>query len=145
MICKDRKTANRLKREIRKGKTFAEIVAENYPDAVENQTWDSGIVRLEAVIPALQRVIPKLKPGSLYGPVVSDGNAFLIRLVETYEANTVRDLALVRNEIFQRLKENHYREQYQKLLVSLKNKKHIDLNFDLLKKAISDTLVEDGS
>ena len=139
LICKDRATANRIKRELRKGKTFEQVVKENYPDRVINQYWDSGYVPIEKVLPPVQRAVRTLKPGSLYGPVLSGGGAILIRLVERYDANSVRSLEQVRSEIEQRLRESYYREQYQKLLVSLKNRVKINYFFDRLKTGKQDT------
>lgn len=132
LICKDRKTAIRLKRELREGKDFATLVSENYPQNVLNSEWDSGYVPLERVLPALQRIVPSLQPGTLYGPVMTQGKAVLIRLVERHKANTLKSLEQVRAEIEQRLREEKYREAYQQLLNSLKNKKRIEIHFEAL-------------
>jgi len=145
LICKSRKTANRLKRELRRGKSFEQIVKENYPQAVVNQFWDSGYVTIEEVLPPIQRVVRTLKPGSLYGPVLAEDGAILVRLVERYGAHSVRSLQQVRTEIEQRLKESHYREQYQKLLVSLKNKYKINYYFDRLQAGKQNTGSQSGS
>jgi len=145
LICKDRSTANRLKRQLRKGKSFAEIVKENYPEKVFNQFWDSGTVQIDQVLPPLQRMVRTLKPGSLYGPVLSNNAAILVQLVERYDSHTVRSLEQVRSEIEQRLKESRYREQYQKLLVSLKNRYKINYFFDRLQTGPKDTADQAGS
>ncbi|HHM23801.1 MAG TPA: peptidyl-prolyl cis-trans isomerase [Bacteroidetes bacterium] len=145
LLCRNRSVANRLKRQLRAGKSFEEVVKENYPDNVLNQLWDSGYVRLEGALPPLRRLIQTLKPGTLYGPVAADGAAIVFRLVERYDAHTVRALPLVRDEIEQRLQESHYREQYQRLLVSLKNKYSIHYYFDRLRTGKADSLTGSGS
>ena len=132
LICKDATIARSLLLLARQGDSFEQLVKENYPENVFNSMWDSGYLPLEQVIPELRRAIDRLPPGSFYGPVATESGAIFCQLVGKYEAGSIKDLKLVADQIRQRLREERYREQYQQLLISLKNKNKIELNPELL-------------
>ena len=136
LICKDRNQAQILLRDIRKDSSFAELVKKNHPEKVLNIIWDSDYVSLEGVIPSIQKIIERLNPGATYGPVASETSFVVFKLEEKFDSGSVRKFELVENKIKIRLQEDWYREQYQQLLVSLKNKKRTEIILQNAEKVI---------
>lgn len=127
IIAKDKATAQKIKNELRAGTSFSQIVQDGFPDYVVNQRWDSDYVRVDQVIQPLQKNISRQRQGNIYGPVTTSAGHVVYQLVEKHDANTVRLLPLVRNNILQRLRETKYRNAYQQLVTSLKNNSKVDL------------------
>ncbi len=134
LICKDKTYSQTVLREIRKDSSFAGLVKRDYPEKILNITWDSKYVPLERVIPGIQRTIKRLNPGATYGPVASESGFIIFKLEEKYDPGTVRDFDLVKEKIRRLLQEDRLREQYQQLLVSLRNKNEPEINLEKAEK-----------
>jgi parvulin-like peptidyl-prolyl isomerase len=128
LICKDRKAALSILRDIRRDSSFNRMIETHYPHDVLNKSWDSGYVTSNQIIPVLQKIMVQLRPGSSYGPVASESGLIIFRLEEKFKSGTIREMELVKEILKQRVQEEWYREQYQQLLVSLRNKKPVEIH-----------------
>lgn len=136
LVCKDRQTAQRVKTELNEI-GFETAVKNNYPQDIFNNHWDSGYVAIENVLLSLQKDIARQRISRIYGPVAGDGGFIIYQLVEKHDANSVRDISLVRDQIIRRLHEREYRGRYKELMVLLKSNKKIELNLVSLEEQIN--------
>ena len=136
LICKEKTYSQTVLREIRNDSSFSGLIKRGYPEKILNNIWDSKYVPIERVVPGIQRTIKRLNPGAAYGPVASASGFIVFKLEEKYDSGTIRDFELVKEKIRRLLQEDRYREQYQQLLVSLRNMNEPEINLENAEKAI---------
>lgn len=115
-------------KEIKTADNLQEIIKKYYFDeksSIEQPNGDLGYVPISQLPAALVKEIKRLKTGKISRPVkVGDGYHF-VQLIDYQKNGTIRDLALVKDEIILRLKKRKRDEMYQQLIQEAQKKVQI--------------------
>ncbi|RMG65163.1 MAG: hypothetical protein D6715_08815 [Calditrichaeota bacterium] len=107
-----------IQKEIRAASSLLEVIQKNFLDKqvtpILEPNGDLGYVVFDNLRPEFKRALRFRRLGRIYGPIKTRDGYHYLQLLDSQPAGSVRELALVKEEIRQRLKmmkyENHLRD-----------------------------------
>jgi hypothetical protein len=121
-----KESADSLVTRLREGGDFAQL-ARQYAggDSVE---WDLYLTEEEAA-PTIASAVFTMLPGAVSRPIQLEDGFHIFKMIDKFDAGSLRPLALVRSEITAKIQSEKRQERYRLLLAELKNSAAIEKNF----------------
>lgn len=98
----------------------------------------------EETPPAVVSAVFTIMTGAVSRPVQLDNGFHVFKMLEKFEAGTIKPLARVRAEIVAKLQSDKRQERYKQLLAQLKSSTPVEKNFQLLENISGDSLNAGG-
>jgi parvulin-like peptidyl-prolyl isomerase len=134
----NKKTADSLYTELRKGGDFAQVAHQFASN--DSMAWDLYLTEAE-MPPAFASRILTTSVGAISQPIQLDDGFHLFKTVEKHEAGSLRPLQHVREEITAKIQTDKRQERYKQLLADLKNSAVIETNFQMLESLPMDSIM----
>lgn len=109
--------------EIKRSTNLLEVIKNNFFDqqsTLQRPNGDLGYIRLSDLPARLAEQIKSMKTGTIRGPVKTEFGYHYIQLLDKPEANSVKDLDIVREEIIMRLKLQKRQDEIKRLKKKLR-------------------------
>jgi parvulin-like peptidyl-prolyl isomerase len=138
----NRKTADSLYTELRKGGDFSQV-AHRFADG-DSAAWDLFLTE-EETAPAIANQIFTMTTGSISRPIALDDGFHIFKIVQKMEAGSLRPLHQARDEIAAKIQTEKRHERYKQLLAELKTSSVIETNFQMLESLPVDSILARAS
>ena len=140
------KEARDLVRRLRRGEDFTELAARYSLAPTATKGGDMGYFTREGLPPYLAKAAFSTPLGNISGPIKGDDGYYHIILVtDRQPKGTVRDFALIKEGLFNRLSVLRGRESLNALLRRLKRRFKVEVNYSLLASAgLADSSISMG-
>lgn len=132
-----KETADSLVRALRQGNEFLEA-ARPYAGS-DSAALDFYLTEAEAP-PVIANQIFTMMPGAVSRPIQLDDGFHIFKMIEKFEAGSLRPLSLVRDEIEAKLQAEKRQDRYKQFLAELKTNLPVEKNFHLLERLPMDSI-----
>lgn len=132
----NKRTADSLTAALRAGGDFLQAVRLLGGDSAATDLF----LTEEEAPPAVASAVFTIMTGAVSRPVQLDNGFHVFKMLEKFEAGTIKPLARVREEIVAKLQSDKRQERYKQLLAELKNSTPVEKNFQLLENIPGDSL-----
>ncbi len=134
------KEAKKIIGRLRKGEGFAELAAKYSLAPSATKGGDIGYLTRDNLPPYLTKAIFSTPLGNISQPIKGDDGYHILLVTDRKKKGTVRDFALVKGELLNRLSVLQGREGLKELLRKLKGEFEVEINYSLLASAgLADT------
>jgi parvulin-like peptidyl-prolyl isomerase len=121
--------ADSLVAALREGADFSRV-ARQYA-AGDSAKWDLYLTE-EETAPAIASAIFTMTPGAVSRPIQLEDGFHIFKMIEKYDAGSLRPLASVRDKIVARIQSEKRQERYKQLLAEFKNNAVVEKNLFVL-------------
>lgn len=137
MTVRKKERADSLVTLLREGGDFARL-SRQYAggDSIE---WDLYLTE-EETAPTIANAVFTMQPGAVSRPIQLEDGFHIFKMVEKFDAGSLRSLAMVRNEIIAKIQSEKRQERYRQLLAELKNNTAVEKNFSILDSLSMDAI-----
>jgi len=129
--------AQKIRREIEAGGSFAQFAREYSVDPSAEQDGDLGYIAQQDVLQEVAKMAFSLSPGALSQPVKTEFGYHLITVTDVKKKGTVRSFELVQDEINGQFYAQKELEQLELFLEELRDNSSISKNLEILRTTSS--------
>ena len=139
ILFQQNKNADAFANLLKSGKSFGDALRTVLPKGKQSQGWDSGYISMADVPAFLSPIVKRTKIKGVSGPRKTEGGFYVLQVFDRKKSGSYRSLEEVRPKILAMLQEEKMREIYHQYINSLKNRRNIVMNLDVLEKSKSDS------
>jgi parvulin-like peptidyl-prolyl isomerase len=121
--------ADSLVAVLREGADFTQV-ARRFATG-DSTEWDLYMTE-EETAPAIANAVFTMTPGAVSRPIELEDGFHIFKMIEKFEAGSLRALTFVRDEIVAKIQSEKRQERYKQLLAELKNSAVIEKNLFVL-------------